>query len=207
MIEYPKVLSILICTVPERSKMFFALCDKINRQIAYCQTVHPSLGRVELIFDDSKKFAEGGLSIGKKREALVKRAEGYYLAFVDDDEDVAPNYVETILRFAQYNADIITFRNFTILGGYWMLIDMSLFYSDDQPSPKFTVRRKPWHCCPVKRTFAQLYDFQDINYGEDSEWMSKVLTHCTNEAKTDAILHMYNHGKHSLADEIIRNNA
>lgn len=196
-------LSILIPTIPERREMFFRLTDKINRQITYCSTVHPSLGRVELLFDDSKKFLDGGLSIGKKRESLVKRAEGIYSCFVDDDEDVSPDYVESLLRLTQREADIITFRNITILENYWMIVDMGIHYPNDQPNGKHMIRRRPWHICPVKTTFAKMYDFEDSNYGEDFGWMDKVLKHVTTEAKTEAVLHMYRHGKHSEADKIM----
>lgn len=197
------VLSVLIPTIPERHEMFTTLYNKISRQITYCNTTHPSLGRVELLVDDSKKFLDGGLSIGKKRQALLKRAEGYYTCFCDDDEDVSPNYIETLLRMAERNADIITFRNFTILETYWMMVDMGIYYPNDQPTGKHMIRRRPWHICPVKRTFAQLYDFEDSNYGEDFNWMEKVLTHVTTEAHTDAIIHCYRHGKHSEADKIM----
>lgn len=199
------ILSILIPTIPERVEMFTELHKKISSQITYCQTVHPSLGRVELLVDDSKKFLDGGLSIGKKREALVKRAEGVFLCFVDDDEDVSPNYVEALLRLAQRDADICVFRNFTMLQNYWFVCDMSIHYPNDQPSPKHTVRRRPWHCCAVKSHLAKLYPFPDKSYGEDAEWMEKVLTHVTTEAKTEEVLHLYHHGSHSSADEITRN--
>jgi hypothetical protein len=197
------VLSILIPTIPERVEMFTRVFNEVHRQIQYCHTVHPSLGSVEVLVDDSKKFLDGGLSIGKKREALVQRASGKYLCFLDDDERISPNYLETILRLCQYGADVVTFRNFSRLENFWMLVDMSLkYHTNDQASPDFMIRRRAWHICPVRSIFAKLYSFPDTNYSEDWEWFEKVLKHCTTEAKTDAILHEYHHGKHSQADKI-----
>lgn len=196
-------LSILIPTIPERGDMFTRLFNELNSQLQYVQTVHPSLGNVQILVDDSKRFLDGGLSIGKKREALVRRAEGRYLCFLDDDENISRNYLETILRLCQRDADVITFRNFSRLERYWMVVDMSLKYAvNDQPNPDFMVRRRPWHICPVKSVFAKLHQFTDISYGEDWLWFEQVLKHCTTEAKTDAVIHEYHHGKHSEADKI-----
>ncbi len=182
--------------------MFTALYNEVMKQIAYMDTVHPSLGRIEVIIDDAPKFLEGGPSIGKKREALVKRAEGKYLCFLDDDESIAPNYVETLVRLCQRDADVCTFRNVTITETYWCVVDMGLKYPNDQASPDFIVRRKPWHINPVRSYFAKLHAFEDSNYGEDFTWMDKVLAHCTTEAKSESVIHKYNHGKHSEADKI-----
>lgn len=196
------ILSILIPTIKERAEMFTNLFNKVHKQIAYMQTVHPSLGKIEVLIDDSPKFLDGGMSIGKKREALVKRAEGKYLCFLDDDESIAPNYVETLVRLCQSDRDVCTFRNVSKTDTYWMIVDMSLKYPNDQPSPDFIVRRKPFHICPVRSVFAKLHSFEDINYGEDFLWMDKVLQHCTTEAKSESIIHQYNHGQHSEADKI-----
>jgi glycosyltransferase involved in cell wall biosynthesis len=197
------ILSILIPTIPERSNMFTTLFNEVYRQISYLNTTHPTLGKVEVLIDDSPKFLDGGLSIGKKREALLKRAEGQYLCYLDDDETIAPNYVETLVRLCEANRDVVTFRNLTKTETYWTIIDMSLKYTvNDQASPDFITRRRPWHICPVKSHLAKKYTFLDSNYGEDFEWMNQVLKNCTTEAHTDAVLHIYNHGKHSESDKI-----
>jgi glycosyltransferase involved in cell wall biosynthesis len=196
------ILSILIPTIPERGNMFTELFNKVHRQIEYMDTFHHTLGKIEVLIDDSPRFLEGGLSIGKKREALVKRAEGKYLCFLDDDEDIANNYVETLVRLCQRDADVCTFRNISKTDTYWMVVDMGLHYPNDQASPMFTVRRSPWHICPVRSYFAKLHKFEDKSYGEDYDWMRKVLEHCTTEAKSDAVIHEYRHGKHSEADKI-----
>jgi len=198
------ILSILIPTIPERANMFSELFDEVHRQTTYMKTWHPTLGDVEIIVDDSPKFLDGGLSIGKKREALVKRAEGKYLCFLDDDEKIAPNYIETLVRLCDKGQDICTFRNITKTDTYWTVIDMSIHYLvNDQATPNFIVRRKPWHICPVRTEFAKLHGFIDTSYGEDWTWMEMVLTHCTTESKIDAVIHEYNHSsKVSEADRI-----
>lgn len=197
------ILSILIPTIPERGDMFTKLYNEVMNQVAYMRTVHPSLGDVEVLVDDSKRFLDGGLSIGKKREALVKRAKGKYLCFLDDDEWISGNYVESIMRMGQNDKDVITFRSFCRLETFSMVVDMSIHYpGNDEATPNFTIFRRPWHVCPVRSLFAKLHDFEDTSYGEDWQWFKKVLDHCTTEEKTYAILHEYRHGKHSEADKI-----
>lgn len=203
------ILSILIPSIPEHFDMLEKLTDELHRQIIELNTIHPTLGEVEVLIDNSIRFLGGGLSIGKKREKLVRRSNGKYLCFLDVDDMPAPNYVETLVRLCQHGADVVTFRNLTKTDHYWTIVDMSLNYHvNDQASPSFITRRKPWHICPVKTEFAKLYDFDDINYSEDSNWIDKVLRHCTTEVHTDAVLHQYTHSKlTSEADKIIRNEA
>lgn len=200
------ILSILIPTIPGRKEMFHKLVHELDQQCGILAEAHPTLGFVSLHFEGGQPFLNGGLSIGKKRQALVKEAIGKYLCFLDDDENIAPNYVETLVRLCQHNADVVTFRNLTTTDHYWTIVDMSLNYKvNDQASPNFITRRRPWHICPVKSEFAKLYPFEDINYGEDYDWMSKVLTHCTTEVHTDAVLHMYRHSSiKSESDKIIK---
>jgi len=80
---------------------------------------------------------------------------------------------------------------------------MRLAYKvNDQFTPEHTVRRPPWHMCPVRSEFAKLHEFEDISNAEDSRWFEQVLTRCTTESHTDKILFQYNHGNHSEADKI-----
>lgn len=197
------ILSILIPSIPEHVHLLEKLKSELHTQIITLHAVHPTLGRVEVLINDSIRYLDGGLSIGKKREALVKQAEGRYVAFCDCDDWIAPNYIESLVRLCHHGRDIVTFRNITRLDSYWMLVDMSLNYQNDQANPNITVRRKPWTICPVRKEFAKMFPFPDTNYSEDSEWMDKVLTMCTTEAHTEQILHEYRHSKlTSEADKI-----
>lgn len=162
------------------------------------------LGLVEFLIDDDRRFLDGGLSIGKKRQKLVEMASGKYLCFLDDDEIIAPNYLETLVRLCNEDKDVCTFRNLTKLDNFWTVVDMSLSHTEnEQATPNAIVKRRPWHICPVRSEFAKRYEFEDSNYGEDWQWFERVLSHCQTEAKTDAIIHQYNHSKiTSEADKI-----
>jgi len=197
------ILSILIPSIPSRAKLLDNLVDDLIAQQKRLANDHPMIARVCVITDESKSFLDGGLSIGEKRNALIEKSQSDYVCFLDDDESIAPNYVESLVRLCLQDADVVTFRAMTKLKDFWGLVDMRLAYKvNDQMTPEYTVRRPPWHICPVKSKYAKLYKFEDKNNAEDFEWMEKVLRHCTTEAHTDKILFVYNHGDHSEADKI-----
>lgn len=197
------ILSVLMCTTPERNQMFSKLFTELHRQLEYLQAFHESLGKVEILVDDSIRFLDGGLSVGKKREALLKRAEGKYICYLDSDESISPDYLETLVRLCRQDQDVCTFRAMVKLDNFWALVDMRLAYKmNDQITPEHTVRRPPWHICAIKSEHAKRHHFADINNAEDFDWMNRVLSHCTTEAHTDRIIFQYNHGKHSEVDLI-----
>lgn len=192
-------LSILMPTIPERAGMCVKLYNEVQCQI----TAINRNDDVEILVSESKKFLDGGPSIGAKRHSLVKRAQGEYLLFLDDDEGIAGNYLEVILKLCETGADVCTFRSIAKLEQYWTVIDMSLLHEEnEQASPDRIVKRKPWHINAIRSDIAKQFCFEDINYGEDWKWMEQVLTKCYKEAHTDAIIHEYRHGKHSEADKI-----
>lgn len=200
------ILSILVPTIPSRFKIFDDLMFKIAVQCYDLERDHPVLGNVERLWDDSEPFLNGGLSIGKKRQSLVKRATGKFLCFLDDDEDFSPNYVETILRLCQLDKDVCTFRSIAKLDNYWTIIDMRLSYPEnEEANPDYIVHRRPWHINAIRSDIAKQYTFPDTNYSEDSDWMTNVLFDCKTEAHTDAVIHQYNYSSIlSESDKIIK---
>lgn len=199
------VLSILIPTIPKRANSFTLLFNEVHRQVQYMETFHLSLGSIEVIVDDSPAFLDGGPSIGRKRNDLLKRATGKYVVYLDDDEKISPSYIETLVRLADFDGDVLTFMNITKTDHYWTIVDMSLRHeSNEEAAPGKIVKRLPWHVCPVKRSLAIQFEFEDTNYGEDWSWMERVLTLCKNECHSDSVIHEYNHSsKTSEADRIV----
>lgn len=197
------VLSILIPTIPERKDIFTKLYKNVFDQIELCNINHPVLGFCEILSDDDKKVIYGGKTVGKKRNDLVQRAEGKYLCFLDDDDNVPANYIETLLRMAMSDRDILTFRSLFKCDLYWSVCDMSLHNEIEEATPETIFKRPPFHICPVKTELAKRFEFPNKNNAEDWEWMSQVLTLVTTEEKTNIILHQYNHSHlTSAVDEI-----
>jgi len=200
------ILSILIPSIPERRHKLLPLLNELYRQCLALQTTHPSLGSVEILVDDSVKFLDGGLSIGQKRELLKQRACGTYLCFLDDDDNVTPNYIEQLVRLCNEGQDIVTFRTLIKNDHYWALIDMQLTnLVNGEVNPHGTIDRTPWHICPVKSSIAKNESFTSINHNEDWDWMQRVLLNVHTESHSDMILTQYNHSEAgSEADRIVK---
>lgn len=202
-----KLLSILTATIPARAEKFNQLSVELNRQmeVLHERNRHRYLEQdcdkeVELLANDSPSFLDGGLSIGKKREALRDRATGKYICYLDDDEGIAPNYLEVLYDLCKQDKDVCTFMNISKLERFWCVIDMSLNYKENKQARPGIVKRPPWHICPVRREYGLLHPFPDSNYGEDWTWFEQVLTHCKTQARNRVIIHQYNHKEKSEAD-------
>lgn len=201
------ILSILIPSIPERREQLTRLLDKLYTQQSALNRNHPTLGSVEILIDDSKRFLEGGLSIGAKRELLKQRSSGKYLCFLDDDDGITPNYLETLVRLCNEDQSIVTFRTLIKDDNYWAVIDMSLdTKTNTEVTPHGTTNRTPWHICPVKAEIAKRHTFSaTLNHNEDWDWMSRVLKDVASQSHTDMILTQYNHSEaKSEADAIER---
>ncbi len=196
-------LSILIPSIPSRRNKLLAIREELYKQAFAIHSTFPTVGYIEVLSDDSTSFLDGGLSIGKKRELLVRKAQGKYLCFLDDDDTISPDYVKTLLSLCSENNHVVTFRSLFKLTDYWGLVNMSLSNRfNEQATPERIIQRPPWHICPVWSEFARIYPFSDINNAEDFAWMEKVLSHCQTESHTDKIIFQYNHNSDSEADKI-----
>ena len=129
------------------------------------------------------------------------------IRFFDDDDDIAPNFIETLVRLAQNDADIITYRCLFKNDNYWSVINMSLENKvNEEATPERVVQRTPWHVCPVKTEIARKESFDDeLNHNEDFTYMEKIFPYIKTEAHTDKILTQYNHSElNSEADKILK---
>jgi glycosyltransferase involved in cell wall biosynthesis len=187
------IISILIPSIPERAEYLRRLIIDLNKQKDYVNRVHPTLGDIEIVIDDSVSFLLGGKTVGQKRNDLVQRAKGDYLCFLDDDDEVPPNYVEELLRGASWNFDIVTFKSLFKCDTYWATISMSLSNTNDEATPNGIVKRNAWHICPMRSSIAKKHTFSDKNNAEDWDWMARVLKEIHTEKHLDMFLHQYNH--------------
>jgi glycosyltransferase involved in cell wall biosynthesis len=86
-----KKLSILTCTLHERIHIFKKLNKALEKQIKI-------FSQVELLAN----LDSGEKSIGQKRNELLCAAKGEYVAFVDDDDLIASDYISSILTAISY---------------------------------------------------------------------------------------------------------
>lgn len=199
-------LSILIPSIKERGLQLERLLDELYRQRNKVYQSHPILGKVEIIFSVTPKFIDGGMTVGEKRQSLIELADSNYLCFVDDDEFIAPNYIEEMLRMCYEDKDICCFRSLMKCDTYWAVIDMDINHKfNADATPEYITLRRPFHVCAVRSEIAKQFKFPSINNAEDWAWMEQVLTKVETQAKRNIILHQYNHSAlTSAVDQIER---
>ena len=86
-------LSILILSTAERVNYLTNLLAILKPQLVE--------NEVELVM----QIDDGEATIGEKRNEALAKAEGKYICYIDDDDEVAPNYVELILNAIKNDPD------------------------------------------------------------------------------------------------------
>lgn len=173
-------LSILIPSVPERTAHLSRMVDELNKQIA---------GKpVELlVVTDNRKRTTGA-----KRNLLIEQAQGQFIVFVDDDDVLLPNYVDSLLRHIEDNpkADCIVFDVAVYLEGkFSKLCKYGIEYEHSEDSQYYY--RKPNHLMCHARRLASRHKFLDISYGEDDEWGKRIAKDIQRQIRIPEALYRY----------------
>jgi glycosyltransferase involved in cell wall biosynthesis len=192
-------LSILISTIPRRVNNFFpSLVNKLMAQIGDRQDIE-----IVGFFDNKKR------SVGHKRNELLKLAQGEYLVFIDDDDDITDDYISSIMYALSANpeADCVVFDCITTINGdtnNQTYSKYSTAYEYGQVpatsvnplNPAWTIqnqwRGKPAHTMVYKASIAKGHIYVDKNYGEDVDWVVRACKDIKNEIRIDKVLYLYN---------------
>jgi len=174
-------LSILTPTIPSREKQVKALSEKLAKQIGDLPVEH-------LVLCDNRTR-----SIGEKRQSLVDIANGEYIAFCDDDDDVSDDYVSEILKAIETRADVITFNQKAIYNGLKSEVHFGITNQDGQFNPGGITLRGPWHICAWNRQKVKGCVFGFSNYGEDLVWCHQARKRIKTAHHINKVLHTYIH--------------
>jgi glycosyltransferase involved in cell wall biosynthesis len=174
------VLSILTPAIWNRDSAKF-LAAAISEQIGSGPVEHL------VLFDNCAR------TIGAKRQALVDIARGKYIAFVDDDDDISPDYVARLLAAAETGAHVITFRQRAIYNGLESEVHFGINNQDGPFTPGGITLRAPWHVCAWKRERVAGCLFSESNYGEDLVWCVQARKRARTAHHIDTVLHTYQH--------------
>ena len=193
-------LSILILSIPSRLHFLKPLMEKLERQIGDRQDV-------EIIsIMDNKSFG-----ISEKRNELMKLARGSHLTWIDDDDDVADNYISKLTEAIYCNpqVDVISFNQLCYLEG----IEAKVFSKMGNPHEDVTIDpsnpsrykdtlRPPYHWCVWKTSLAKLENFrsnvliQGSDVGEDIDWLSRLYPRVKQDVYLENdVLHIYRYSK------------
>lgn len=181
-------LSILIPTLESRKGVLEILLADLRGQAARFGLEN----EVEILLSSD----EGQKKVGAKRNELIERAQGDFVAFVDDDDQVADDYVRQICETIAQNPDVdcIGFRGiFTRPGGaHQRQVVYSLHYKGGFEAGGIYCR-PPCHLTPVRRSIAARYRYGDVSLGEDANWSNAVVADriLKKEAFIDKVLYHY----------------
>ena len=174
-------LSILTPSIPSREKQVKALSQKLENQIGEFQVEH-------LVLSDNRTR-----SIGEKRQALVDIANGEYIAFCDDDDNVSDDYVLELLKAIETKADVITFNQKAIYNKLQSEVHFGIKNQDGQFNPGGITLRGPWHVCAWNRQKVKGCVFGFSNYGEDLIWCHQARKRIKTGYHINKVLHTYIH--------------
>lgn len=176
-------LSLLICTYPDRRAMLERFLDYLYAQTSAWWTQN----RVEIVVD-----AKPAASLGEKRQRLLDRAKGEYVAFVDDDDLVSPDYVARVVRAIGNKPDCVSLVGvMTTNGNRPEKFEHSLKYKEWRSVDGFH-ERTPNHLNVIRTEIARKIGFGNRTYTEDRLFSDELYPLLHNEESSgDAPLYHY----------------
>ena len=204
--KYDIKLSILIGTVPSRINYFYPrIMNELLRQVGGREDVE-----IIALFDNKKR------TIGKKRQEMIDISQGQYITFIDDDDRIAENYIEEIMRAIYENDDVdcIVYEVLCCIeGGLKKHCKYSVkFEYGDIKEDGTEWRGKPAHTMVWKSEIVKKHQYSDVAHGEDIDWVKRAYHDITQEVSIDKVLYYYdaNYSTTSetagLTDEFIKEN-
>lgn len=154
---------ILILSVYQRKDQFERLLEILRPQVEKYEDV----GLIVLTDDISYE-------VGHKRTTLVNMSKADYVCFIDDDDIVPEDYVDTIYQCLDGVTDYVGFKMAYYQNG--VLEDKPVIHDaevDDWCEDGGAWYRHITHLNPIKRSIAQLFSFSGMAR-EDYFWSLKV---------------------------------
>jgi len=167
------LLSILIPTLESRQDKYLSLVDNILDQV---EKGYTNLVEVIPMADKGEK------PTGQKRNELIDMAKGEYICFVDDDDELAKNYIDLVMEGIKQNIDCCSLRGVMTWDGLNpQVFEHSIRYNayatntNYHPDPnRIIYERYPNHLNVVKKSIAEQVRFREIFQGEDTLWANEI---------------------------------
>lgn len=172
---------ILICSIPHRDEMLTALLTELDRQ-------HQPGVRVLVHRDNTD------LQYGDKCQVLLEAATADYVSFLDDDDWIEPDFIETIMAALEQRPDYVGFNvDFTEDGIKQMPVYHSLQHAGWVNNPE-ALYRDIVHFNPIRRDLAVQSKWAG-GCGADRHWADglRALGIVKTEVYIDRELHHYRH--------------
>lgn len=176
-------LTILIPTLNSRNAQFNELVTELARQ---WQGKPVSVLAVQ---------NDGEQTIGEIRNRLLDCADGDFACFIDDDDKIAPDYIDRILAALESDPDCVGFWVPRFLDG--VAIGMAKHslefdrFEDWQHGVWTEYCRTPNHLNPVRTSIAKQVGFVPIPIGEDVDYAARLKPLLMNQVFINAPLYRY----------------
>lgn len=169
-------LSILICTLERRRVKFLKLLSLLLPQLT---------DEIEVI-----ALWNSGGEIGTLRQTLLEAAQGEYVCFIDDDDEIPDYYCEEILN--ALGEDYVGFQVQVFNDGFELKrahhgTQFPVWDEDDKG-----YYRQVTHLNPVRRELALKGTFKG-QMGEDANWAKEVSPHVKTQVYIDKVMYKYYH--------------
>ena len=187
-------LSVLVCGIPERLPRDRRFKDE------------PTCVLNDLIDQSDDKPVEVlylldnlKMSVGRKRNILLSIAQGEYVAYCDDDDEVAPDYVATLLDAIGRNhgVDVIVFGQDCIRGDRGGVTEscqygLAFEYANGvNADGHMWWRGLPSHTMCWRTDLVQGIAFPDETFGEDVAWCRLASAEAKTEVRLNKTLYTY----------------
>jgi hypothetical protein len=162
------LLSILIPTLERRRPSFERLRAALDAQIR----ARGASDRVEIL-----AACDGGrVPTGTKRNGLVARARGEFVASVDDDDAVNDAYIPSLLAAIEGSprADCVGIVGEVRFRGGHTRRFVSSRRNTEYRTEGGVILMPPNHLNPIRREIALRYPFEDVWRDEDSDWAMRI---------------------------------
>lgn len=165
------ILSILIPSLPEREASLNELFIRLTGQIG--DTVYAD--NIEIIIDDKPG------TIGTKRNRLLQKSTGMYVAFFDDDDLPGKKYIDVLIKGIATNPDVISLvGTMTTDGANPEAFEHSIIHKkyetlEGVKFPDIKYLRYPNHLNCIRASIAKQFRFKEINHGEDTDWATQIF--------------------------------
>lgn len=194
---YPYNWSVLIPTIPGRERSLAALQESIREKMA---RICP-----DLTYEIRIEFDNRIMSIGSKRQKLLQAAQGKYMSFIDDDDEITDAYIEDLRDCIHGNYHVMRLKG--QIGDFTFVHTLEMKRTDTMATETY-FRRLPNHLNPMLTYAAKGIAFQDAVRGEDLDWsirLSKCNYLRTQYTSAEERIHyIYNMGERKIGPEILK---
>ena len=160
-------LSILIPYIKRHQHYFQSLAVELSRQAI------PYSEEIEILFDNDEND-----KIGTKRNRLLERATGEYVAFFDADDKPSDDYVELLMEGIEQDVDCCSLKGvITSDGADPHYFEHSIKYKEYKTNHnasydlhQIRYERYPNHISCIRSEYAKRFKFPEKSWGEDTDW-------------------------------------